>query len=152
MGGDELLVELAAALDGALLGLVVHVDQAEAGGGALDPLPVVAEAPVVVALNGEVALAQGLQVLGDVAGAEAVCIVAGSVFGDIDGTGEEVVELLADLDDALRVDLPAEVVGGSVLRRAVGGAADGGAGIVVDAVEVAVAAGDDGGMTANGEG
>ena len=89
--------------------------------------------------------------LRDIAGAEIVGVVAGAVFRNVDGAGEQFVKLLAGLGDALGVDFPAQVIDRAVGRYAIGGAADRGAGVVVYPVEVAEAARDDAGVFANGE-
>ena len=68
--GDDGREEVPGVLDGALLGGVVEADDAEARDLALGPLPVVDEAPVVVALDRQAGAGDGAQVVVEVARAE----------------------------------------------------------------------------------
>ena len=104
-----------------------------------------------VPLHGQPAAAQGLQVLGNVPGPEVLAVVACAVGGDIDGPGNQPAKALAHLHNARRADLPAQIAHRAALCRAVGGSAHRGAGVVVDPVEVAVPARDNGRVAADGE-
>ena len=103
--GNDVAVKFAAGFDCALLGIVVHMDQTEAGRIALHPLEVVTEAPMVVPLHRQIAQAQSLQMLGDIPGAEGILIVAGAVFRNPDGTGQQIMQLLCESGFQIEVKL-----------------------------------------------
>ena len=83
------------------------MDQAEPGRRALQPLKIVAEAPVIVPLHRKARITQGLEMLIDQAAAIGIAVVAGAVFRDINGQGQEAIHPAADLGQTLGINLPA---------------------------------------------
>src|SRR5690349_322178 len=135
---NDLGEEATRVADGALLRLVVEGDQTEPGHLTLVPLPVVDEAPVVVAVNRNSSgpnRAQHLEVLPEVARPERVDRVARAVLGDPDGQAVGLPRPPCHLTEPGGIHLPAEVVDGHARGRAVVEARHGRAGVVVEAEE-----------------
>ena len=95
---------------------------------------------MVVPLKGQCRGTDGAEMVVEIAAAEAVVIVAGAVLCHPDGAGQHIVESLGALHNALRIDLPIQIVAGTVLGHAVADTRDGGAGVIVQADEVGVLA------------
>ena len=74
----------------------------------------------------------------DIAAAETVIIVASAVFRDPQGAGQNFLQFCGAFGNAGRIDLPIQVVTGTVFPHAVADAGNGGAGIVIEADKVSV--------------
>src|SRR5699024_11443887 len=101
--------------------------QAEALRLAVRPLPVIHETPVVIALKGQIRGTNRGPVVVDDAAPEVLqsrraAVIAGSVLRDPDRRGVALVHPAGALDQALRIDVPTEVIERLAGQRAVLGA------------------------------
>src|SRR5699024_7779661 len=122
--GNDPAHKLGAELRRAGLRGVVVVHQAEALRLAVRPLPVIHEAPVVIALKTQVRGTNRGQVVVDEAAAEVLqtrraAVIAGAVLRDPDRGGVALVHPAGALDQPLRVDLPTKVIDRLARQRAV---------------------------------
>ena len=83
---------MAGILNSALAGDRIHRYKAELGGIALHPFKIIAVAPVIISLEGKTGGTDGLQVVVKVSTAEPVIIVAGAVFRDPQGAGQNFLQ------------------------------------------------------------
>ena len=92
---------------------VVHRNDAESGAQTLDPLEVVHQRPVVVALHIDAVFNQSAhfeKVVVDVPGPEGVFGIGCAIFGNEDGRMVAIPVLLADTIQSFRIYLPPEIV------------------------------------------
>ena len=129
-------VKLTAVFHRPLLCLIVYVDDAEASALALLPFKIVGKAPMVVTHDVVFTLTDQLELIVDKSRTEAVAVVAGSVFCDVNGGLIFLIQALGQLKEPLVVDLPAHVVFLTIISHAVCKALDRTSGIIVDADKI----------------
>ena len=137
---DDISVELTRVIDRSGLCLIIDSDKSEARRLTLTPLEVIHKAPMIVSLDRVLGLGNELKLIINKERTEAVVIITGAVFGNVDGGVVLTVESFCKLDKSLVVYLPAEVVDVTSLSYSVGKSGDGAAGVVVDADKVVVSA------------
>ena len=93
---------------------------------------------MVIALKGQIGCIDRFQMLIEIAAAEAVMVIAGAVFRDPQGAGQNALQHGGTFHNTLGIDLPVQVIAGTVLPDTVADTGNSGAGIVVNAVKVGV--------------